>query len=80
MGVTDHPKAVKYSPAGLSVVISNYFVSVPRGGLSEARLLYENYFHTLNGAQNIGPLIEGIAPFDAIWVKKRTLNRRFDAF
>ena len=41
-----------------------------RGGLSEARLLYGNYFHTLNGAQNIGPLIEGIAPFDAIWVKK----------
>ena len=26
--------------------------------------------YSFNGAQNIGPLIEGIAPFDAIWVKK----------
>ena len=32
-----------------------------RGGLSETRLLYGNYFHTLNGlsgAQNVEPLID----------------------
>ena len=44
--------------------------SFPLGGQSEAMLIYGNYFHTLNGAQNINPLIDA----SGVHFLKHTLN------
>ena len=41
-----------------------------RGGQSEAMLIYGNYFHTLNGAQNTEPLINA----NGVHFFKHTLN------
>ena len=43
-----------------------------RGGHSETKLVYGNDFHTLNGAQNIVPLID----VNGAHFSKHTLNRR----
>jgi hypothetical protein len=57
---------------GLLGPTSNNYYGKARGGHSETKLAYGNYFYTLNGAQNIVPLID----VNGAHFSKHTLNQR----